>query len=503
MFRRNVIANFLGQGWPNLLAFLFVPIYIRYLGVEAYGLIGFFTSLGGIFAILNLGLSATAKREVALRRNHHLAGEARNIVRTIEVVYGLVALFIALSFLLTANRLAADWISAEGLPHQTIKLAVIIFGITLALRWPVALYSGVLLGLERQVQYNVLIVLTSSLRSVGAVLAVALWSPTILMFLLWQLGAALIELLVMFYAAWRALPQTQNNFQAKFDLNLLRRFWKFTASLSINSISATILKQTDRVMLSGLMPLQTVGYYSIAYSAYSGMGMMIDPIPEASFPRFSNLIAENNIEELANIYHKACQYLSFICVPVASLVFYFSYDILLFWTQSVDVANNAAVLLALMSLTYMLNTMRQLPWRLQLAYGITRLMVTYNLIAMILLFPTMYILIRKFGINGAGIGLFIAQAGYYFIVPHWMHKIILPTHKWRWYFYDTSLFILLGWVIFGMAYLVNIIWGNLLLSSIALVISFMLYIIACNKIYPAIHFFLLDSLQKVLSYFHK
>jgi O-antigen/teichoic acid export membrane protein len=502
MFRRNVIANFFGQILPSLFAFLFVPIYINYLGVEAYGLIGIFTSFVAIIAILDLGLSTTAKREMALRRSQSsLAGETRNIVRTMEVVYGFVALLIALGFLLTSDRLAGAWITAEGLPQQSIKSAVIIFGITLALRWPVALYSGVLLGLERQVLYNVLVILVSSLKSVGAVLAVVFWSPTILTFLLWHLWSGLIEILMMYLAAWGALPQTQNMIRAKFDVNLLKEFSKFSASLSINSISVAVLKQTDKIMLSGLMPLQQVGYYSIAYSAYGGMSMLGIPISEASLPRFSSLIADNKFEELAEIYHKACQYLSFISVPLASVVFYFSYDILLVWTRSADVADNAAVSLSLFSLTYVFNMMRQIPWRLQLAYGVTRLMVTYNLVAMLLLFPVMYVLIGKFGINGAGIGLFLAQAGYYCIMPHWMHQIILPAHKWRWYIYDTLLFIVLGWLIFGMAYLVNVVWRNLLFSSVALALSFVLYIVVCNKIFPTIHFFLADSFQKFFRIF--
>lgn len=504
MFRRNVIANFFGQVWPNLLAFLFVPIYIRYLGVEAYGLIGIFTSFVAIIAILDFGLSTTAKREMALRRSQHtFAEDARNIVRTMEVVYGLMTLIIAMIFLLSADRLATNWIITDELPKETIRLAVIIFGITLALRWPVVLYSNVLLGLERQVMYNLLAVLVSTLRSVGAVLAVVFWSPTILMFLLWQLVAALVEILVMYYATWHALPQTQNDAQAKFDVNVLKGFGRFSAPLSINSISVAVLKQTDKVLLSGLMSLQNVGYYSIANSAYNALSMLRDPISEASFPRFNRLIAENKIEELANLYHNACQYLSFVSVPVASVMFYFSRDILLLWTQSADVANNATAILSLFALTYAFNAMRQLPWRLQLAYGVTRMMVTYNLIAMMLLFPTMYILIEKFGINGAGMGLFLAQAGYYFIVPHWMHKTILPAHKWRWYFYDTLLFVLLGWLIFGMAYLVNVVWRNLLFSSVALMVASVVYIFACDKIFPSIHFFLIDNFHKLFHVFSK
>ena len=43
--RKNVVANYLGQGWSALMGLAFIPLYIRYLGMEAYGLIGVFAVL--------------------------------------------------------------------------------------------------------------------------------------------------------------------------------------------------------------------------------------------------------------------------------------------------------------------------------------------------------------------------------------------------------------------------------------------------------------------------
>lgn len=497
MFRRNVIANFFGRSWPNILAFLFVPIYIRYLGIEAYGLIGFFTSLQAMVSFFDLGLSTIANREVAIRWGQpHLVNEVRKIVRTLEIIYVVAAIFIGVLFVLASNWLSTHWITAEGLSGQTIKLAVIIFGVTLALRWPVTLYASVMLGLEKQAWYNVLTILISTLRSVGAVLAITLWSPTILTFLLWHLGSAIIEILLMAYTTWYLLPKLQAERLVKFDLNIIKGLWRLSVLLSINSMIAAVIKQADRVILSGLVSLQSVGYYSTAYSAYFGMGLLQIPISDASFPRFSRLIAENKIDELADIYHKSCQYLSFISAPVASFVFYFSYEILLIWTQSVDIAKNTAIPLSLLAVAYIFNTMVNLLWRLQLAHGVAWLMVVSNAIALLLLLPTMYVLVGKYGINGAGAGWLIINLMYYFLMPHWMHKRILPTHKWRWYFYDTSFFLLLSWFMFGIAYIVNKTWHNILFTIFALGISSFIYIISCYKLYPSIRFFLLDSFQK-------
>jgi len=44
----------------------FVPLYIKYLGVEAYGLIGIFAILQSMLALLDMGMKPTLSRELSL-----------------------------------------------------------------------------------------------------------------------------------------------------------------------------------------------------------------------------------------------------------------------------------------------------------------------------------------------------------------------------------------------------------------------------------------------------
>ena len=65
---RNVIANYMGQGWAALMAIAFLPFYVASLGFEAYGLIDFFAVLQSILAVFDFGISATLMRECACHR---------------------------------------------------------------------------------------------------------------------------------------------------------------------------------------------------------------------------------------------------------------------------------------------------------------------------------------------------------------------------------------------------------------------------------------------------
>ena len=93
---RNVAANALGRSWSMLMNFAFVPIYIRLLGIEAYGVIAFFFTLIALFSFLDLGLSSTLNREMARRTGAAIpTDEARDVVRTMEVIYWGIGFFIS------------------------------------------------------------------------------------------------------------------------------------------------------------------------------------------------------------------------------------------------------------------------------------------------------------------------------------------------------------------------------------------------------------------------
>ena len=64
----NLIANYLGQGWSALMAIIFMPIYIKILGPEAFGLVGFYITMQIVLSIFDFGITPTLNREMARYR---------------------------------------------------------------------------------------------------------------------------------------------------------------------------------------------------------------------------------------------------------------------------------------------------------------------------------------------------------------------------------------------------------------------------------------------------
>ena len=64
--RRNLLAGLANSVWSALVSLAVVPFYLKYLGIEAYGLIGFFVTTQAILSLLDMGMAPTINREVAL-----------------------------------------------------------------------------------------------------------------------------------------------------------------------------------------------------------------------------------------------------------------------------------------------------------------------------------------------------------------------------------------------------------------------------------------------------
>ncbi|MDA8403009.1 MAG: oligosaccharide flippase family protein, partial [Desulfobacteraceae bacterium] len=171
LLKRNIAANFAGNIWQAIMGLVFIPLYIKFMGIESYGLVGFFVTLQAMFILLDMGLSSTLTREMA--RLSSLPGrehEMRNLVRSLEVIYWIIAIFIGIIVIISAPFIANQWIKAGQLPSQIIEQAIRIMGFAIALQWPVSLYSGGIIGLQKQVLLNIINICVRTLRGVGSAL---------------------------------------------------------------------------------------------------------------------------------------------------------------------------------------------------------------------------------------------------------------------------------------------------------------------------------------------
>jgi O-antigen/teichoic acid export membrane protein len=436
--KRNIVANFAGRAWVLLMGFAFVPVYLHLLGVEAYGLIGFFATLQGVLGIMDLGLSLTLNRELARASARAEAGSrVADLLRTMEVAYWVISLAVGLLVVLVAPWIGKNWVNAVALPADAVERAVRMMGLVISVQAPLALYQGGLTGLERQVSVNLILAVAATLRGAGA--AVVLWflSKTIEAYFLWQLVVAGLATVLCGWALWRLIPGGFR--RARFDGERLRDLWRFAMAVSANAVVGIFLTQLDKVMLSKLLTLEQFGFYTLAGLVASIVWAIILPVNTALFPRLVQLHEQGDHASLAAFYHKACQFMAVTLLPIAMLLIFFPYELLFLWTRDESIARSAALLVALLTFGTTLNGISSVPGYFQSAAGWPGLILRTNAVLALLLVPAMLVVVPRFGTVGAAAVWVAVNCTYLVITVPVMHRRLLRGELARWYAMDVLL----------------------------------------------------------------
>jgi O-antigen/teichoic acid export membrane protein len=434
---RNAIANFIGKIWSTGLGLAVIPLYIKILGVESYGLVGVFGSLQAIMGLLDLGMQPTVNRELARLSAldpRASAAPMRELVRTFATVFACVGLVSGLIVLVGSPLLAAHWIRADRLPVQTVIRAVGLMGLIIAMQWPSSIFLGGLMSLQRQVQANQILMLVGTLRSLGALAVIRFVSPSIEAFFLTQALASAAQTTLTGLALSRALPPTDE--PVGFRLRVLRAHWRFAAGMLGIAVLSVVLTQADKMIVTGSLSLRQVGYYSVATAVANALYNLIAPIGAACYPRLIQLAAVGDEAALKDFYHRSCQTLSVVIIPVTAVIAALSHTVLFAWTGSRDTADSSHLVLSLLIVGTCCNGLMNLPVSLQIAHGWTRLVVAINLCAITVIVPLELYGARRWGAPGAAAGWLIVNASYVVSVIQLMHRRLLKGEQWRWYLSD-------------------------------------------------------------------
>jgi len=464
VLKKNIAANFFGSLWVGLMGLIFVPLYIHFIGIEAYGLIGIFATLLAIFGLLDMGLSMTLNREMArLAVLEGSAQEMRDLVRTLEIPYWIVGLLISIIVIAMSPFLAHHWVNAKNLSPKTVQTAMILMGLAFAFQWPMSFYSGGLMGLQRQVLLNVVNIVMSTFRGLGAVLILWLISPTVLAFFSWQIVISVVHVGLIVFFLWRNLPEATE--APRFRHELLRNIRRFAIGITGITVMATLLAQLDKVILSRMLSLEIFGYYSLAGVVAMTLYRFVGPVLEATYPQLTNLVALGASEaKIAEMYHKSAQLVSVLILPTALVVALFSQEIMLLWTHSPVTAQRTHLLVSILVIGAALNSILNIPSSLQWAYGWTRLTFLVYVVSALLLAPLMIICTKGYGSVGAATVWAMLCCGNVFIVMHYMHRRLLRHEKWRWYVEDVGRPLFASIIVAGLGRLIiRSDWSPLLL----------------------------------------
>ena len=428
--KNNIAANYASQIYVTLVGIVMVPTYVRYMGIEAYGLIGFFTMMQAWFNLLDLGLTPTMAREAARFRGGATdALGLRRLLRALEGVFLGVALLGAVVMISGAEAIAEKWLRVQQLPLGEVKQAIMLMAGIVSLRWVSGLYRGAIVGFERQVWLSGFNTAIATLRFVLVVPFFIFVGTSPLHFFSFQLAVATLEVLVLVTQTYRLLPAIDRENRIPWQWQPLRGVLKFSLSIAFSSSVWVLVTQTDKLLLSRLLPLADYAYFTLAVLVAGGVTLISGPVSLALQPRMTNLSAKGDDAGLISVYRNATQLVGVIAIPAALMLAFFSEQVLWAWTGDADIARKAAPVLTLYALGNGILAFGAFPYYMQFAKGDMRLHMVGNVLFLVMLVPALVLATLNYGVVGAGYAWLCSNALLFlFWVPRVHHKFAKGLH---------------------------------------------------------------------------
>jgi O-antigen/teichoic acid export membrane protein len=435
----NILANFASQLYVTLIGIVMVPVHVHYMGVEAFGLVGFFAMMQAWFQLLDMGLSPTLAREVA----HYRGGALdiltlRRLIRALEGIFCCVAVAGSGAVAALSGVIATNWLKVEQLPMAEVKSAIALIAAIVGLRWAAGLYRSAVSGFERQVWLSGLNVFIATARFVVVIPVFILVGATPAIFFTYQLGVALIEVIALIAKTYSLLPPIERAGQVGWSWSPVRKVLMFSLSMSFASLAWVLVTQTDKLILSKLLTLSDYAYFTLSVLAASGVNLISLPVSQALLPRLTKLSAEGNEASMLILYRKATQVVCLLVVPTALTLALFSENVLWAWTGDPRIVHEAASMLSLYALGNGIVSIAAFSYYLQYAKGDLRLYLIGNLFFIILMIPTLIWAASTYGGVGAGWTWMLVNLIFFIVWMPIVHGRFIKGFHLDWLFNDVG-----------------------------------------------------------------
>ena len=472
--KKNILASYASQIYVTLVGILILPLYLKYMGAEAYGLVGFFTMLQAWFNLLDMGLTPTVARETARFRGGATdALSYRRLLRALQLIFFVVALLGGGTMFMFSGLIADGWLKVQTLPLAQVQLALQLMAIGVALRWMSGLYRGCISGSERLVWLGGFNAFVATLRFVG-VLPLLIWvghSPAV--FFTYQLLVAMVELAGLAAKAYGLSPSVPPGQQLGWSpaslFTPIKPVLKFSLTIAFTSAVWVLVTQTDKLVLSKLLPLADYGFFTLAVLAASGVMMISGPISGTLLPRMARLHAEGNEAGLISLYRNATQMVAVIAIPACLILAFFAEQVLWVWTGDAYAAAQAAPVLRLYALGNGFLALAAFPYYMQFAKGDLKLHLIGNAIFVLILMPSLVWATWQYGATGAGFAWLGSNAVYFLAWVPLVHRRFVKGLHQKWLVQDLSPVLVPGLLATSVLYAL-LPWTNPRLEVLALLV---------------------------------
>jgi O-antigen/teichoic acid export membrane protein len=396
LLAKNTVWNLIGSGAPLLVAVVCIPILIRGLGKDRFGVLALAWALIGYASLFDLGLGRALTQLVAKKLG---AGDDREIP---SVVWTSLLLMLLLGAVGSGMVFGiSHWLVERGLnvPATLQKETLQAFR-ALAISLPFVITTAGLRGLLEAHQRFKLI---NSLRIPMGVFTFA--GPLLVLPFCKSLVPVVAVLVVGRIMAWvahlllclRVAPELRRSITL--DRAVLGPLLRFGGWTTVANIVNPALVSMDRFVVGAVLPVAMVGYYTAPFDAVTKLWMIPSSLTATVFPACS-VLGTDRRKDLEILYSRSIKYLFLVLAPICLILFLFAGQIMQLWL-GYDFGEKSTPVLRVLAIGVFVNCFAHVPFCFLQALGRPDTTASLFLIELAPYAAFLWLMVRYGGIAGA------------------------------------------------------------------------------------------------------
>ena len=398
MNARNFVYNLLGLGLPLIVALVAIPVLIRALGVEQFGILTIIWAVVSYFGLLDLGLGRAVTQQVATcmaggdeERLRRIVGTSSALMLGLGVIAGLI-------MLATAGVLARELTSASDPAVVTRAFW------WMALAMPAVVltsgYRGILEALGRFGLVNVIRLPMGIFTYAGPMLAVWLGYGDLATIAAVLCVGRILAFAVHASCAYQAMPRAAR--AAAYDSSLIAPLLSMGGWITVTNVVSPIMNYTDRFFLGIAMSASAVAYYATPQELVMRLGIIPSAITAVLFPIFAAQSIGALTGRLTGQMWRYTAVIFVMLVPFTAALVIFAEPLLSLWISR-EFAAQATVMLQIMAVAALFSGLAQVPFTMLQARAKAAQTAALHLIELPLYLGLLWALVTNDGVIGAAL----------------------------------------------------------------------------------------------------
>jgi len=323
MNRFRQFAHGLGSSWfaticTVVYSLLSIPIALRYLSVEEFGLFVLLLQIAGYFSLIEIGMSAATARILVDHKDHRNGSTYGSVILTGFLVFAIQAFIIV-----AVGILAAPWIiSVIGVPSSLAEVATLLLrwlAFTSALTLAFRIYGSVLYANKRLDLIHGFI--GANMIFGLALLTLILASGSGLKGLRWLFVAqAALAILLPIWACHKLKLLPKKGHWGEASAERFLELFSFGKDIFLVNVGNQILEASQLIIVTRTMGLTAAAIWSVSTKLFALVYQLVTKIEGTAIVFFAEMMVRREKEKLAARFRQVYQLTAAVAVVALAIM---------------------------------------------------------------------------------------------------------------------------------------------------------------------------------------